>query len=38
MGALVLIPLFKKEGCCSCTREPQVVNRDIFEMKNTKKY
>ena len=34
MGALGLILLFKEEGCCSCTREPQVVNRDIFEMKN----
>ena len=36
MGALGLILLFKEEGCCSCTREPQVVNRDIFEMKNNK--
>ena len=34
MGALVLAYLFKEDGCCSCTREPQVVNRDIFEMKN----
>ena len=38
MGALVLAYLFKEDGCCSCTREPQVVeNRNIFQMENNKK-
>ena len=38
MGSLVLVYLLKEDGCCSCTREPQVVeNRNIFEMKNNEK-